>query len=64
MRLFHRTVYVENYTNLTVDQDGRLDRMKRVIRPFGVVLAGRDPIHDGCVDRLGLTGVVQLRRQT
>jgi hypothetical protein len=56
-------MYIEDRTGLTIDQSSRFHRSERVIRPFGVVLARRDSIHAGCVDRLDLAGVVQLRRQ-
>jgi len=52
-------MYIQDHTSFTIDQDGRFHRPERVIRPFGVVLARRDTIHPGCVDRLDLAGIVR-----
>jgi len=63
VRLFHRARYVENRICIAVDQRGHFHRLERVVRPLCVVLAGSDPIHAGCVNRLNVADVVQFRRQ-
>ena len=57
-------MYVQNSTSQAIDQERRLDRSERVIRPFRIVLAGGNPIYPGCVDCLDFTEFVQLNCQT
>ena len=55
---------VENRTGRSIDEERRLDRFERVLRPFGVMVADTDPIHPVCVYRLDLAEFMKVQCQS
>ncbi len=58
VRLFHRSMYIEDRISFTITEKHRFHRLERVLRPFCVVLVGSYPIHAGCVNNRNIAKIV------